>query len=617
MLDKNLEALRNKSIEIIDKLHNVKNQEQLKIIDARNGSKTACFNMKNQSLMLHSKYNPIQEAERIVDKINLDGLNSVIVLGFGLGYHILSLFNRIKDKGIKLFIVENDPALFKEALKYHDFSDIFNYDEFYLFLKPNIKKYELYNFINENVDIIFENIEILSLPSVFKYNRDYYNLALEEIKESIYKIEVNRYTTLKLGKNWDKYFLENIDLTVNECGIDNLKNLAKEQPVIIVSAGPSLNKNMMDLKAAKGKALIIAVNTALKPLLRKKIIPDIVITIEESKDLEDHLSNLDQIEGITSEMIEDMVLVFDPRVYPDVLRDWPGHLMVASLDFDSYIMNWLEKFMEYKGRIFSGGSVAHAALAFSYHIGADPIILVGQDLAFSETRTHVDGAPGKGSFIEDKLKNPKQYLQIEGINGEKLWTRIDYYRYLQYFNRMLKFADKNRTFIDATEGGARIEETEVMSLKKSIAKYCIEKSNINTKILDKIKSFKPQWGEGLLLEIRNIIDNISSIKDLARKGLEVVDQLIDALSSGEQDEVDRLNLKLENLNKRITQLKDNIIFYESEIHELHGKRNFAKKNSYDILNDFVDFYNRLTKGSTNTLNILNEKYEQLKRMGAQ
>lgn len=43
---------------------------------------------------------------------------------------------------------------------------------------------------------------------------------------------------------------------------------------IVVAAGPSLNKNIYELKKAKGKAFIVAVDTAIKPLLKAGIVPD-------------------------------------------------------------------------------------------------------------------------------------------------------------------------------------------------------------------------------------------------------------------------------------------------------------------------------------------------------
>ena len=70
---------------------------------------------------------------------------------------------------------------------------------------------------------------------------------------------------------------------------------------IVVAAGPSLNKNIKELKRAKGKAFIIAVDTALKPLLREGIIPDMFFIVDAMKplDLVD-MNGVEQIPMVTT-----------------------------------------------------------------------------------------------------------------------------------------------------------------------------------------------------------------------------------------------------------------------------------------------------------------------------
>ena len=69
--------------------------------------------------------------------------------------------------------------------------------------------------------------------------------------------------------------------------IKNIENENKEgYPAFIVSAGPSLDKNIDMLKEVKGRGMIMAVDTAIKPLLKKGIVPDIVASVDPHKPLE-------------------------------------------------------------------------------------------------------------------------------------------------------------------------------------------------------------------------------------------------------------------------------------------------------------------------------------------
>lgn len=68
-----------------------------------------------------------------------------------------------------------------------------------------------------------------------------------------------------------------------------LKRLYRKEnadiPVILVSAGPSLEKNVEDLKEAKGHALIWCADAALPTLLSHQVIPDLVASVDAGKDL--------------------------------------------------------------------------------------------------------------------------------------------------------------------------------------------------------------------------------------------------------------------------------------------------------------------------------------------
>ena len=79
------------------------------IIPAKNGSLTALEN----KIRLHSSYNPQREAQQTSEKLlndakkllqnNADGNTkaSIVFLGFGLGYQICELSEKIKEEGLE------------------------------------------------------------------------------------------------------------------------------------------------------------------------------------------------------------------------------------------------------------------------------------------------------------------------------------------------------------------------------------------------------------------------------------------------------------------------------------------------------------------------------------
>ena len=96
-----------------------------------------------------------------------------------------------------------------------------------------------------------------------------------------------------IRKKWELIHLLDLQMLMQENILCNAKYVIKGYktrqfvdviprniPAIIVAAGPSLNKNILELKRLKGRAFIIAVDTAIKPLLNAGIIPDMYAVVD-------------------------------------------------------------------------------------------------------------------------------------------------------------------------------------------------------------------------------------------------------------------------------------------------------------------------------------------------
>ena len=117
----------------------------------------------------------------------------------------------------------------------------------------------------------------------------------------------------------------------------------------------------------------------------------------------------------------------------------------------------------------TGGSVATSAFSIGRMFGAETIILMGQDLAYSEGKAHVAGAFKASQEVDLKKKD---YIMVEGINGEMLPTIYNLKMYLQWFEEQIE-QNSDITVVDATEGGALIHGSKIMTLEDAISSYCI------------------------------------------------------------------------------------------------------------------------------------------------
>jgi hypothetical protein len=245
-----------------------------------------------------------------------------------------------------------------------------------------------------------------------------------------------------------------------------LKERYKGFPAFVVSNGPSLDRNIEQLRDVRGRGLIICVESAIVPLLKHNITPDVLSVIERVKaSYELHFKDVAYPQGIA--MLG--LAVADPRIWDA----FPGERI--PLLRDKEIVNlWVSRYLGDGSVIDAGVNVSHLAAETAVYLGADPVIFVGQDFAYGEDNgTHSKDsvyAQERGREFDERIKS-RADVYTEGNNtalvrSNELW--MDFKRGLE-----LKIAaHPGKTFINATQGGARIVGTQCMKLCDAIERYC-------------------------------------------------------------------------------------------------------------------------------------------------
>lgn len=283
--------------------------------------------------------------------------------------------------------------------------------------------------------------------------------------------------------------------------------LPKEKvPAIVVSAGPSLNRNIEILKKAKNKAFIIAVDTALKPLIGHGIVPDMYAIVDGVKPL----SLVDVEEG------RNIPLLTTLQASKSVLEFQKGKKF-----FFCEGIRFVDEMYERNKKPFfsleSGGSVATLAFSLVSYVGFRTVILVGQDLALTGNKTHADGT------FHEKMEelDTSKCTMVPGNVEEKVPTRGDFNNYRIWFEEFIeRWSKKYKDFrvINATEGGARIKGTEIMTLENAIAQECKTKVDITACIEQLQSSFDCKQQSELLKYLQNTPNEFCEIAKLAKAG---------------------------------------------------------------------------------------------------
>ncbi len=494
-------------------------------------------NGDEKKVLLHSAYDPAGEAQKMIDSVDLTTENTHVVLGFGLGYLPLEMVRRL-DPNHVLILVELDASIFKKALEVVDLAPLLARDQ----VKIVVGKDEvgLSREINEyHGRVLRGRINILEHPpSITLSPYDYWLMRKSIIGASTTMI-IGANTSIRHGPEFMKNTIANTRAVMESAGVGSLFNKFQGKTAILVAAGPSLNKNVDLLREAKGKAVIISVGQAYRILLDRGIKPDIVTHIDF------HEVSAKQFRGLPP--AEDVALVYDQEIYPTIPSGFRGPKFVAQIG--KPITRWVGVFA-FNGEMGDqkkGMTVAHTSFFLARSMGADPIVFVGQDLSFPGERSHADGASTPVDINVDE-----SYIWIDDIYGNKVPTWKSMYAYLLRFQEEISATDA--LCIDATEGGALIRGTKIMTLREVLDTYCQGAPfGVSETIEEAYRNRKPVDVERMIKEFRAAYARAAQASRDCEKGLRCAQDIEKLLRSGKRESprFEALGRKLNKISRRV------------------------------------------------------------------
>ncbi|HEB7686177.1 TPA: motility associated factor glycosyltransferase family protein [Campylobacter coli] len=384
----------------------------------------------------------------------------VCIYGIGNALLIKNLAKHYKH----LFVFESEIELFILALSTIDLSEELCSGKIYL---VDIEE--------ERVDIqllilfdMKDMFEYLSLYEMFvnnvyykKFYEDVWHKADELCEKNIKVVIRNLNSSLCIGFECYSHLLQNIPSMLESIPFQRILNERKNkfENAIVVSAGPSLAKQLPLLKAYQDKAVIFCADGALSMLEKEGIVPDYVLNID-FKDC--HAMKFFQ----NKENLKQSIIALECATHPNVARSLNAeNCMIVLRNKALYQRFNLNDF----GYIDTGTHVSHFSYTLALALGFKNIIMIGQDLAFDEEGNSHSKGFDFGEKFEEEHKKYKLKIPAYAGKGEVLThtTWNDYRIKLEY---LFACNDQKAKFYNATEGGARINFTEELSFKE-----CCEK----------------------------------------------------------------------------------------------------------------------------------------------
>jgi len=416
-------------------------------VPARAGSLTARVRTPKGLRFLHSAVDPYAEARDFANSALLHERSIPLIVGFGLGYHLEELYARY-EKFERVIVFEPRTDMMKEACAQRDLTPLFSRENLTIItgLDDGQSVARLMQLVG---DPAFKDrvTLIVHKPSLNLYEQRY-PLFFDALHTTVLDT-----AALHLMRN---NFLANREITTGACGVREFFGAFRGEPAVIAAAGPSLNDGLSALAQFRDRVRLFAVTTALRPLLRNGCIPDLTMLADQQRIMATHFDGIDTAS---------LPLLFVPTASHDALVAHRGEKVVA-LQRGYGACDEAERLLG-KGRLSVGGSVATLALSFALEAGCDPIIFLGQDLAYPDGFSHAQGIDKRAAVSESSLH------ETLAVGGGTVRTSTAFESFRKWIEQSIR-EHPDRTFVNVSTLGARIAGTLERDLHSFLEGHAVQ-----------------------------------------------------------------------------------------------------------------------------------------------
>ncbi len=581
IFNKNITALKKKNKVLADDLSKVE-AEEIIVEDTRDGEKTFRYRGK----YFHSRYNPVVEAERSIEELMERKRDWVLVFGLGFGYVPGLLLDEDIDS---MMVYEPSAGLLRSIFESVDVSALIKSGSvtFTTSLDEVSKEVML------RTDGVDDIVQFQTTPYKNTFVKEFMDFALA-VNNAYSKKRLNINTLVYSSKSWLQNYLENVTSLLESPPIDVLKDKFAGIPALIVGAGPSLEKNAHLLKEVKGKALIIAAISAYRPLLKFGVMPDIVISAEKVG-LSTFFANDKEDEEVRLLLAE----VSNPSLYTE------RKVKKRYTYFSTYNTLSREHAAFWGNRYFpeGSGSVSTTALDIAVYAGAGPVILMGQDLSYSNNKTHVTGSVygeqelefGKNGvnikeqevYTAEPIERKGDLLWLEGMDGKLIpscaaWVIV--HQWFEDYSERMSEREVYPVLINSSEGGADIKGYENKPFSDVIEEYFKKDDSVKSSAVEEAfrkvdnTNVDVDW-EALYLSFDTLFISLGKIEKIARQISGKAGKLKGKIeSSGLSPELLGSTRKIRGLEKKLFKIVKDALFLMEALAALDHALKLQQKN---------------------------------------
>jgi hypothetical protein len=269
------------------------------------------------------------------------------------------------------------------------------------------------------------------------------------VREALSRASADRRTRASLAGRWLDNLADNFQRVVELPDATAPAGALSGTPALVVGAGPSLDHSLATLAKAPESLLIMAAASALGPLAGAGVRPAAAVALEGS----------DESRQFAGADHQATWLLAAASGHPAHFSQWRGPKALFHLQ------QWAARLAGAHLALPTGGHATSAAFSLAVLWGCDPIILVGQDLAYTGGRIHAQGRPGGEEEQRQDMR------RVRAIGGGHAQTSAIMHSYISWYQETAAYLARRPVrprIINATAQGARLEGFEHLQLEQAL-----------------------------------------------------------------------------------------------------------------------------------------------------
>ena len=397
IFQKNLQALFQQDEILAARLWGM---EEMADYDVFVGKDPIDINIINNKTLKYVYENPVKDVQNTLESVENEYKRYPIMYFYGLGNGILYKALLKNETHQKIIVVEPEIEIIYAVLNLIDLSDELSSERLTLFYSEFANYTQFYYLACNSKFTAYAKIYNLQIHSPFydQFSDDYAEIN-QSFAKAISQMVAGHGNSIDDNLIGVRNNIENLTaMLTNYSYVDLIKKRYKlMDTAVIVSTGPSLDKQLETLKKFAPYVTVISLDASLPILMKHGIKPDYVTSIE-------------RVEATSS---------FFKK------RDKDAYFIIASLTHKKTIKNILPRRLVLTmrpqqnetsfglkgyGYLGIGHSTANQAYQLAYVLKHKNIVLIGQDLAFAPD--------GKSHATGHAFAQADEYLYVKAYGGE-------------------------------------------------------------------------------------------------------------------------------------------------------------------------------------------------------